>query len=217
MMVIPREVKNRSKVNSWSKSVRKLQNSLILDSIQKQVLVGTLLGDACLAPNVYGKNFRLELSQSAKQKAYLDWKAKIFHNWCLSQPHFNKKTKSWRIKTLSHPELTTYHSIFYRDGKKVIPKSINQIFCSTLGLAVWFMDDGTKGPRYGYTLNSQNFSQTDNEILVKLLQSSFGIKQVSLHRDKKYQRIYIGGRSRLKFENLIRPHIIPTMLYKLHS
>jgi hypothetical protein len=62
MMVIPRKVKKCSKVKSWSKSVRDLQKRLVLGSTQKQVLVGTLLGDGCLTPNVYGKNFRLALS-----------------------------------------------------------------------------------------------------------------------------------------------------------
>lgn len=216
-MVIPREVKNCSKVNSWSKSVRDLQKSLSLDSLEKQVLIGTLLGDGSLAPNVYGKNCRLEMIQSDKQKAYLDWKAGIFHKWCLSQPHFNEKTKSWRLKTVSHPELTFYHSLFYPNGKKVIPESIDEIMRSALSLAVWFMDDGTKGPRNGYTLNSQSFSQTDNEILINMLRQNFGLEQVSLHRDKKYYRIYIGSQSRLAFENLVRLHMIPTMLYKLHS
>ncbi len=216
-MVISREVKNCSKVNSWSKSVRDLQKTLTLDSIQEQVLIGTLLGDGSLGPNVYGKNFRLEMIQTDKQKNYLDWKAKIFRNWCLSCPSFNQKTNSWRLKTISHPELTDYRSLFYLNGKKIVPKSIGKIMRSALSLAVWFMDDGTKGPQDGYTLNSQSFNRKGNEILIKVLQRNFGLKQVSLHRDKKYYRLYIGSQSRLNFENLVRPFLVPVMFYKLHS
>jgi len=196
-MAIPREVKKCSKVKSWSKPVRNLQKSLTLDSLEKQALIGMLLGDGSLAPNVYGKNCRLEMIQSDKQKNYLDWKAKIFHNWCLSRPHFNAKTESWRLKTVSHPELTAYHSLFYSNGRKAVPKSIGKILRSALSLAIWFMDDGTKGPQNGYTLNSQNFSLAENEILAGILRRNFGLKQVSLHRDRKYYRIYIGLKSNL--------------------
>jgi hypothetical protein len=118
---------------------------------------------------------------------------------------------------VSHPELSFYHSVFYSEGKKIVPKSLGKMLRSALSLAVWFMDDGAKGPQNGYTLNSQNFNQIENEILIGILQRNFGFKQVSLHRDKKYYRIYIGSKSRLEFENLIRPHIVPTMSYKLHS
>lgn len=91
-----------AKVKSWSTSVRNLQKHLSLSGIQREALIGALLGDGSLIPNVHGKNFRLQLIQSDKQKAYLDWKVKIFRNWCLSDPHRNAKTKSWRMKTVSH-------------------------------------------------------------------------------------------------------------------
>lgn len=216
-MVIPREVKKGIKVKSWSKEIRSLQETLTLNLLQKQVLIGAMLGDGCLAPNVYGKNFRLEMIQSDKQKPYLDWKAEIFHAWCLSKPHFHDKTRSWRLKTVSHPELTAYHSLFYIDGKKVVPQSIGKLLNSAISLAVWFMDDGTKGPANGYTFNTQNFSREESETLVRVLKRNFGLEYVSIHRDKKYFRIYLKTNSVSHFENLIRPYLIPSMLYKLHS
>jgi len=48
-----------AKVISWSKEIRDLQKNLTLTEIQKEVLMGTLLGDGCLARNISGKNSRL--------------------------------------------------------------------------------------------------------------------------------------------------------------
>jgi len=123
---------------------------------------------------------------------------------------------SWRQKTVSHPELTLYRALFYKEGKKVVPSTIGKIFRSPLSLAVWFMDDGTKGPATGYTFNTQNFSLKENHFLRSVLKENFGIEHVSVHRDKKYFRLYIKVGSTSRLEQLIYPYVIPSMLYKLH-
>jgi len=69
MKVIPREVVKRKPI-TWSLEIRKLQKELILNSFQKKVLIGTILGDGCLTPNAYGKNYRLQIEQAAKEKKY---------------------------------------------------------------------------------------------------------------------------------------------------
>jgi len=96
MKIIPREVRRRKPI-TWSREIRALQQRLSLTQIQKEVLIGTLLGDGCLLVNVYGKNYRLYIEHSVKQKNYLEWKYEIFREWCLSQP---KDKKSWRIYVL---------------------------------------------------------------------------------------------------------------------
>ncbi|HDQ16610.1 MAG TPA: hypothetical protein ENN31_00630 [Candidatus Vogelbacteria bacterium] len=82
-MVTPREVKNTIKVNSWSRDIRNLQRNLFLCKKDKDFIIGTLLGDGCLAPNAYGKNFRLEISHSQKQKDYIYWESNLLGRWCL--------------------------------------------------------------------------------------------------------------------------------------
>lgn len=123
----------------------------------------------------------------------------------LSNPHFNKTTKSWRLRTISHPEFTELYFLFYENKRKVVPKSIKQILKSPLSLAIWFMDDETKGPQKGYTLNNQNFTLEENKFLVEILKCNFGLEFVSIHRDKKYYRLYIKRKSANKFADLIRP------------
>lgn len=203
-------------VNSWSKENRDLQSRLVLSDLQKHVLVGTLLGDGCLTPNVHGKSFRLQIIHCNAQKAYVDWKHKIFEEWCLSDPSFNKTTCSWRFKTVSHPELTKYYRLFYPEKKKVAPQNIEQLLVTPLSLAVWFMDDGMRGPSSGYTFSTNNFDPESVERLRLVLEKTFGL-QTSVHKDRSYLRVYVGTNSARDFEHLVSPFMLPELRYKLHE
>lgn len=184
--------------------------------MQKEVLMGTLLGDGCLISNAYGKNYRLQIAHSTRQKEYVEWKYRVFNEWCLSKPKFQRWTDSWKFRTISHPVFTGLHRLFYREAKKVLPDEIEEILTSPLSLAVWFMDDGTNGPTGGFTLNTQNFTREENEILRGILKRNFQL-ETSLHRDKAYWRIYIFPRSRERFIGLVKQFIIPELKYKLFS
>ena len=85
-----------------------------------------------------------------------------------------------------------------------------------VSLAVWFMDDGTKGPTGGYTLNTQSFSYRENEYLKEFLERRFSLK-MSIHRDKEWWRLYISPATAHRFAALVGAHIIPSMRYKLHA
>lgn len=215
MKAIPREVERRDH-STWSKSTRNLQKRLKLSSLQKEVLIGTLLGDGCLIANVYGKNYRYQAEQSDFQKKYLLWKYRIFQEWCLSEPKFQERSRSWKFRTISHPDLTNFREKFYCNGKKIVPLNYRFMPRSPLSLAMWFMDDGTIGPSSGLTLNTQNFSQEDTKRLMKFLKSHFGL-QCSLHKDKTSWRIYILSESVPRFVSLVDKFVIPEMRYKLPS
>ena len=89
-------------------------------------------------------------------------------------------------------------------------------YLNPLSLAIWFMDDGTKGPSGGYTLNTQSFSYKENEYLRSILEKKFSLI-VSIHKDKKWWRLFINPKSRFLFENLIDSYIHPLMRYKLYA
>lgn len=214
MKVIPREVK-KTKVITNSSDIRKLRDNITLSKYQKEILVGTLLGDSCLIPNIWGKNYRLQVSHSRTQKELVDWKYKIFKNFTLSSPKYDKIINAWKFRTISHPEFTDLYKGFYRNKKKIVPKDIVKVI-TPVGLAVWFMDDGSIGPRkQGYILNSQCFSLEENLKLKYCLEKKFGITEVSIHKDKKFHRLYIKLSSMKKFFVTVSPHIIPSMKYKL--
>lgn len=202
-----------------TRAIRDLRKSLSLDEGQRAVLVGSLLGDGSLLGNVgesrWNLNYRFQVAHCDEQRDYLWWKYEILRNWCTSPPHYQQQNRSWRFRTLSHPELTALRRIFYApSGQKIVPADVESFLCNPLVLAVWFMDDGTKGPAQGYTLNTQSFSVEENRLLQRCLEAQLGLS-VSIHRDKSWVRLYIRQGSSRRFGDLVRPYIVPAMAYKL--
>jgi uncharacterized membrane protein len=83
-----------------------------------------------------------------------------------------------RFTTLSYPFLTKLHNEFYVDRTRVIPQNIGD-YLTAGALAYWIMDDGNashdnKGRIKGVALNTQNFSEEDVNLLIKVMKSNFG-------------------------------------------
>ena len=210
-MVIPREARKITNSNE----LRLLRKSLALDSMQKDFLVGTLLGDGGL--NTSFRNFRLVIQHGLAQKSYVDWKYKLLKNWTLQKPKFSPWNNSIGFRTVSHPQLTEYHQLFYRDKRKVVPKSIGNLL-NPFVLAVWYMDDGNirrqNGKVYGYYLNTQSFSLVENRKLSGILHKKFDIKSYVL-KNKKGYRLYFGSQAKKILPKLIGSYIIPSLQYKI--
>ena len=73
------------------------------------------------------------------------------------------------------------------------------------------MDDGSKQSS-GYQLCTMGFSESDLLLIQEFFKEKFDI-DTTIFKNKS---IYIVSKSKEKFENLIKPYIIPSMLYKLH-
>jgi hypothetical protein len=134
-MVTPREARRITNSNE----LRILRKSLALNQAQKDLLIGTLLGDGNL--NTGYKNFRLVIRHSLRQKNYVWRKYKLLKNWILQKPKLSLQTNSIGFRTISHPQLTEYHQLFYQNRRKIIPKFIGSLLNPFI-LAVWYMDDG---------------------------------------------------------------------------
>ena len=191
-----------------SKWLKEYKSKLFLTDLQKEVLIGTLLGDGSIKISVSGKAARLQICHSFDYKEYVFWKKSIFKEWVLSGPKYYKVNNSLIFRTM-----------FYINKVKIIPKDINNILKSDLSLAVWFMDDGN-GYRKNdaFRLSTYAFRYNGNLLLQKCLLKNFGIK-TSLIKDSKGYQIYIpitGGVSD-RFKKLIYKYIIPKMRYKFRS
>ena len=212
MKVIPREAQG---VITNSHAIRQLRSTLTLSLNQREVLVGTLLGDGSLVANSWKRNYRLQAEQSHPQKEYLFWKYQIFQAFTLSRPKFRERTNAWRFRTISHPEFTEYAHLFYAVGRKVVPLSIGRLLKSPMSLAIWYVDDGALSSRRDtFILNSQSFSRAENVLLQQCLLENFGIS-VTLNRDRHYWRLYVSKRSAERFHDLVRPYVATSMRYKL--
>lgn len=213
MKTIPRK---QRKVNTHTNSryLRELRENISLSETMMGVLLGALMGDGCIIPTASGKNYRLQLEQSHKQKEYLFWKYEIFKEFVITPPKYIAPSNSWRFRTISHKEFIRLRNLFYRNGKKILPKTLDFLL-DPLVLAVWFMDDGCLAKKKGYVLNTQNFTFEENIRLKKFLSERFGLSSLSLHRDRKYYRLFVRSRSMAEFRNLFDSHIHSSMNYKL--
>src|SRR3989344_3330793 len=118
MKIIPREAGRIT----YSTEIRRLKTSLKLSNYQRDMLVGSILGDGGLYENWSKTNYRFQLCHSTRQSAYVNWKFSILKDWILSKPKIYRD--SIRFNTISHSDLTELGLIFYQNKKKYIPENI---------------------------------------------------------------------------------------------
>lgn len=206
-----------------SNEIENYKKILKLSELQKQVLVGTLLGDGCLETQNQGRTYRLKIEHSIAQKDYVDWKYQVFKEFTLSEPRIHKRISYSAIRsnycfsTVSHGSLRFYGQQFYRNGKKVMPGLIGKML-TPLALAVWFMDDGSiKSKQHkALVIHSQSFNKQDLEKIIKVLDKKYGIKSALRKRkDGGGYVIYLLSETISAFIGLVKDHILPSMRYKL--
>lgn len=188
-----------------------------------QVFIGSLFGDGNIFLN---KERCLSYSEihSLKQKDYLLWKmnlmSKLF-NFAGSPYMFDTYDKRTG-KTYSHikinasntRKLKQYHSIFYKNGKKIIPKRFLYRL-NELGLAVWYQDDGTYNyGGYRCSIATDDFSYEDHLLIQKFFKEKYNI---GCKIYNKKDRFYIGfvRKESENFLKLIKSYIHKSMIYKL--
>ena len=215
MEIIPREARRIT----YSTEIRNLKKSFSFDDIQKGLVIGSILGDGHLELNWSKTNYRLRIGHSAKQKDYLFWKYDILKDIVLSKPRYNKVGNSIFFGTISHSEISELGRLFYRNGKKVIPEDISKFMKNPIIVAVWFMDDGNaiirSGKIYGYHLNTQSYTQEENERISQVLKNTYGIENLLEMNHGKYRLRIMKKLSRDKFRQVIENYVIPSMKYKL--
>jgi len=206
----------------YSADINRLREAVSLNSVQRQIIVGTLLGDGYLYPTVSGKYAYLRIAHGPKQEEYVWWKYQFFENWVLSPPKYQLQNKVrpelggyYWFKTIAHQQLLRYRRIFYKDREKIIPSNIGQLLISPLSLAVWYMDDGTLAKK-ALHLNTQGFSRGENIQLQSVLRQNFGINS-RLNKSGNIGKgyiLYIPVNETKKFLSIIDPYIRDCLPYK---
>lgn len=192
-----------------------MRRSVHITDYQRAIIVGTVLGDGSLIETFSKNNLRLQIDHCIAQKEYVLWKYEALKPFILTPPTYQPKNRSWRFRTISHPELTELGRLFYRNRQKIVPQEITSLL-EPIGLAMWFMDDGAHDHRNGaYIINTQCFDLAEVNLLQRCLKQKFGIIHLSLHYDKSGWRIYIKKDSQERFKKLLLPFMLPSMMYKL--
>lgn len=211
---------HRMRHNYFRSTNLRFNKAIPLSDFQKQVLIGTMLGDSsfrlrkgCISPSI-------SCAHGIKQQDYCEYKTKIFENLGAKCSYHKRNSIDKRTNIFyedytmyipANPEFITYYNEFYINNKKVIPINLLNQF-TEISLAFMFMDDGTK-MKNGYKIATNCFSIEELKEFSKYLYKKFKI-ETSIHKDKG---LYIKNNSKNLFTYLISPYIIESMKYKLHS
>lgn len=195
-----------------------------LTTIQCEILVGILLGDASLQTESNGRTYRLRLVQSEEHKDYLFHLYDIFKNLTLSPPirasffdprKAGKKYFRWSFSTTQHACFRFYGHQFYDGNKKKVPNLIHK-WLTPRSIAYWYMDDGAqkwKGKSLGVRFCTDNFIYKDVELLTHVLSEKYSLK-TSLQKKGSGWRIYISTFSYEILKKLIFSYFVSSMVYK---
>lgn len=192
------------------------------------ILIGMLLGDASITKRY---NNKITISHGEKQKEYLLWKLRMLESLGMrgykvrSQVHnsFGPETVGYIVDVADDVKIPWLYRKMYGSGKKKL--TINLLrHLNPYGLAMWYMDDGSRnhrgGGRRGYDaeyfcLNTQGFSLEEHELMRSWFKKKYNIT-TSIQKDKHYHKLYFGGNGQANiFMDMVRPYIHPTMDYKV--
>lgn len=160
---------------------------VIFTSTQRDVLIGSMLGDGCLLRSKPTQNTSLLFSRTIKDIEYLQYELELFRNICSSTRKPNQRIHHCKVSgsknqnklyeeasfsTRKCPLLNSYHETWYPNGKKIVPRDL---VLTPLVVAVWFCDDGFARMRgknkdkIHMRFCSEGFTKEENIFLAKLL------------------------------------------------
>lgn len=203
------------------------RNYLKLTYEQRQMMLGSLLGDAGLSYRVRKNHETFEFYEShgPDQEKYIKHKANLLG---ANLGSYHKGNKSfgpggiyYRYSYSNKKELKKIYSLCFKRGRKKINKEwLKEV--DAPAIAYWFMDDGSSS--FDITNNktvmvrfaSQSFSKRENTLLMtKLLE--FGVETTLRKiKDGTGYNIYVRQKSVNRLMDLIEPYIATSdMKYKL--
>jgi len=161
----------------------------VLSKDERQIIIGTLFGDAWL--DTQSRRAMLAMRHSIKQAEYLRKKAYFLKNL---NPHIYIQEPITKF-ILNNPRPTVCQSIemytsrldildefkdFYdaRKRKQVLEKYLNEL--DLLGLTIWFMDDGSvwkdkQWNAYTVSLHTEGFTEEETRRIIRWFKERWGI------------------------------------------
>ena len=196
--------------------------------IEQNIIVGSLLGDGSLALYGRSKNAYYREHGCNAQIPYRLWKCEKL---CKLDFSLNTTCKYAKLSSRSNIFFTKLYNKFYINGVKTITTDNIKLLTHPIGLACFYMDDGTLVidsakrkdksiyifPRISlYTLS---FSKAENIIIKGHLENTFGIKtKLKYRKDGKRTILEINKKvDVINFINIVKPYVseITCMKYKI--
>jgi len=201
----------------------------------REIVFGGLLGDLNLQTYTKGASWRLRQLQTLKYEPYVVHLHNCFSPWVktgvcytTNRPHIVTEvaySKAY-FNTVTIPDLAQFGELFlnliFAEGKtypkhqKHVPEvKILEEWLTPKALAYWYMDDGSyKGSVNSARFCTDGFTYNEVESLVQVLRDRYGFI-CTIIKDGPSWRIGNSTKSFSDFSDLVKPHIIPTMMYKL--
>lgn len=184
--------------------------------VQKQIILGSFLGDGNIDHNSKNK-IRLKIVHGFDQIEYNEWKSEFFN----ANVHINKVAGYSKKPTNSF--ISKY---FANEFSELLPK--NKKYCpkfvmdeiDAMGLAIWFMDDGSSyREKNGARIFTCSFDKDSNEYMAKILNEKFNIVCRVLYdkRNSGYYYISLTNKGYERLCSIVDKYIHPSMRYKMIS
>jgi len=205
---------------------------MTLTQQQRDLIFGTLLGDANLQTFSNGRTWRYRALHKSEHQVYLLHKYAVLETLCGPETkpsesatldsRTNKTYKRWSFNTLVHPSLKFYANMFYtyepntKKWVKNVPLNVEK-FLTPAALAYLYMDDGSlkwKGKSNAMRICTESFSAEDVKRLQNALKNKYGIVTTTVNKAPG-KRITIPEKSSEAFRKLIQPHLVECMMYKV--
>lgn len=192
-----------------------------INTIQKQVLVGTILGDGCLYKDSKNSNYKLSFSHCETQEQYFHWKIAMFDPFINTfRRSVDKRGNSIMLQTttICHHDFNMFGDMFYNENRiKYIPDNLD-IYLTPIALATWISDDGNLHAKVNMRICSQGFTEKDNYKLKDYLKRCFDLDSKvmkSKYKTKIYYSLTLNKENTQKLSDIIRPHMTECMKYKI--
>jgi len=192
-----------------------------INSIQRQFLVGTLLGDGRLYRDGKNSNFKLSIAQCEAQEQYFHWKIAMmdpFINGYRKSIDKRKNSIMLQTTTICHQDFNMFAKMFYDEiRKKIVPDNLD-MYLTPLSLAVWIMDDGNLNMNVNMRIASMGFTEEENYKLQAYLKRCFDLRSKVMgfkYKDKQYFQLTLNKENTQKLSNIIREHVVDCMKYKI--
>jgi len=197
-----------------------------LSSRQFQILLGSGFGDGHFKRHAEGNTY-FSTNCGLRDKDYLLWKYNELQSIRLfNKPSIGKRTKyfgnaqfRWLLRSRRSHTLNQFFGLFYKGNKKVVNEEALGLL-NELGLAVWYMDDGSLGDWKGYykiRLCTQCFTYEDHLLMAQWFADTWGLGfKVNLTgKSSRYWLVLNKKEEVNRFLNLVRPHVISCMDRKI--
>lgn len=203
----------------WGRHTKQERNMIVIPAYQYSVIVGLLLSDGWLIiASSTSISPRLGFSQSLNRFKYVWFVFNLLSHYCENYPIIRERKRVDRVLwcvdmvTRSLPCFAKLYYLFYVNKVKVVPYNIYDLL-TPVALAHFIMGDGGFKSK-GIFLCTDSYTIQDVVRIINVLIIRYDLK-CTLHKSNENYRIYISRNSVHKVVKIIKPHLIPSMYYKI--